>query len=169
MRSKEIIASIAVVGAVAAFALFNLNSMPSGTTFLQSSHLEAHEVEFHKFISKHRRSFGTKAEYGARLAIFKKNYEYITNHNANHAEKEGYWLEVNHLADNTVHEVKMRNGYKKGKLHNANTNYVHFDANAPLAAAIDWTSKGAVTPIKDQGQCGSCWAFSSTGALEGAW
>jgi len=79
-----------------------------------------------------------------------------------------FTVELNEFADLTSQEfAKMYNGLRIPK------NYVHENPvfpklGAPAAPqAMDWRQRGAVTQIKNQGQCGSCWSFSTTGSTEG--
>jgi len=159
------LATVAISGAVATFALLNINGTPS-STFLAATPMTDGEREFINFISKYHRSYGTKEEYNYRLNIFEQNYNSVQQHNAQNDAT--YTLGINGLADLSDYEYKQLLGYKRPagkKAKRVNTFKILHDS-AP--DSMDWRQKGAVTPVKNQGSCGSCWAFSSTGALEGA-
>jgi cathepsin L len=106
-----------------------------------------------------------------RRAIWEANIAIIHKHNLEaDLGLHTYTLGMNKYGDMTIKEfVKQMNGIDVGlnvSFSGTCDQYVA-PANFKRPDAVDWRTKGYVTPIKDQGQCGSCWAFSTTGSLEG--
>lgn len=108
-------------------------------------------------------------EYLSRFEIFRANY--LAMENFSYSEDRSYTIGITQFSDMTTEE--FRSTMLTLKTENLQTlksssKFLHlFEDNAP--ESLDWRTEGAVTPVKNQGSCGSCWAFSTTGNLEGVY
>ncbi|KAL7732364.1 hypothetical protein ACLKA6_004347 [Drosophila palustris] len=122
---------------------------------------------FHHFKRKHGVDYKDDKEHEHRKNIFRQNLRYI--HSKNRA-KLSYSLAVNHLADKSDEELKARRGYKPSGVFNTGKPFP-YDVNKhkdEIPSQYDWRLYGAVSPVKDQSVCGSCWSFGTIGSIEGA-
>ncbi|XP_074601850.1 cathepsin L-like [Brevipalpus obovatus] len=125
--------------------------------------------EWTKFKVQFGKKYATAEEEAQRHSIFVQNMEKVRQHNERAKNgKVSYTLGMNKFADLTFEEFsKTHFGYSnKGKF-SAPRTHVKRDVSA-LPASVDWRTKGIVTEVKDQGNCGSCWAFSAVASMESA-
>ncbi|XP_043577531.1 cysteine proteinase 4-like [Chiloscyllium plagiosum] len=111
----------------------------------------------------------TENEEGVRRMVWEKNFRFIENHNLEYSlGKHSFNLKMNHFGDMTLEEFnEQMNGFRHFKPRNSSRPLSRIPELAEIPKSVDWRDEGYVTPVKNQGSCGSCWAFSSTGALEG--
>ncbi|GAB2231366.1 hypothetical protein Droror1_Dr00010372 [Drosera rotundifolia] len=139
-----------------------LSAIQSSAISYEPSMVKRHE----EWMVQHGRTYKDHAEKERRFQIFQKSVQLIEAHNK---MGKSYTLSVNQFADLTDEEFeKMYASYKGPESHRYDSKHTSFkyENYTSVPASVNWVSDGAVTPVKNQGSCGCCWAFAAIATVE---
>jgi len=121
--------------------------------------------DYEAFKAKYNKNYSV-ADDDVHYSAYLNAVEYINNHNAEYDQgRATFWCGLNEYSDMTMAEREARNGFRPSSKHLVGEVRQGDITTAP--EKVDWREEGYVNAVKDQGHCGSCWAFSAVCALEG--
>ena len=136
---------------------------------------DINKAEFVRFQRTYNKVYADSSENDIRFDNFVKNRNYILSH-----RHESYILKMNEFGDMSMEEIRKKYLFDYEPNQPCTQDYCHTCTEdncynhgneniTVLPDAVDWRLRGVVSPVKNQGRCGSCWAFSAGGAVESAW
>jgi cathepsin L len=149
------------------FTVLSAESNLRGNYELGFLNVDDEWIQFTNFQERFNKKYETLEETENRFQIFRSNLRNIILHNLDLTQN--FTMGVNQFTDLTPQEFKEQ---FVGSLRTKVGSYgcKSFSSGASgVPSSIDWRQKGVVNPVRDQGQCGSCWAFATTANAESVW